>query len=114
MNENTTTGQAGIIGGDNEYETDCADCDNDGLPDRIALRIGLATDADGNGIPDDCAEPPCPEDLTNDGAVNGADLTTLLAFWGACGTPCLGDIDQSGTVDGQDLTRLLAAWGSCL
>ena len=51
--------------------------------------------------------PASPADLNGDGAVNGLDLTALLANWGGSGT---GDINQSGEVNGVDLTALLAAW----
>ena len=58
------------------------------------------------------AGPECPADLTGDGLVDGADLTSLLGAWGASGSSA--DLDGSGTVDGGDLTILLGAWGSCL
>ena len=48
-----------------------------------------------------------PEDLNDDGFVNGQDLTIVLANWGGSG---VGDIDGSGQVDGKDLTLVLAAW----
>jgi enterochelin esterase-like enzyme len=53
-----------------------------------------------------------PADLDGSGAVNGADLSILLAAWGTCGdgTPCPADLDGDGTVNGADLTLLLAAW----
>ena len=49
----------------------------------------------------------CPQDLTQDGIVGGADLATLLGTWGQSGC---GDFDSSGTVDGADLATLLAVW----
>jgi len=52
----------------------------------------------------------CPEDLNNDGQVNGADLGLLLASWGG---PGLGDLNADNIVNGADLGLLLAAWGSC-
>jgi hypothetical protein len=52
----------------------------------------------------------CPADLTGDGTVDGADLSTLLSGWGGSGS---GDIDGSGTVNAADLTALLGAWGVC-
>ena len=58
--------------------------------------------------------PQCPADLNGDGTVNGADLGTMLAAWGACaGAQCPGDLNGSGTIDGADLGALLAAWGGC-
>jgi hypothetical protein len=52
---------------------------------------------------------PCPADLNDDGQVNAADLTVLLASWGGAG----GDLNASGSTDAADLTILLAAWGPC-
>lgn len=51
-------------------------------------------------------------DLTNDGKVNGADLTVLLALWGNCGGAfgCNADLNGDLVVDGFDLAVLLAAW----
>jgi hypothetical protein len=53
---------------------------------------------------------PCPADLNDDGAVDGADLGALLASWGQPGPA---DLDGNGVVDGIDLGSLLAAWGPC-
>jgi hypothetical protein len=55
------------------------------------------------------ATPSCPADTNDDGLVDGADLTSVLAGWG---TPS-GDLDHDGTTNGTDLTVLLAAWGAC-
>ena len=49
-----------------------------------------------------------PEDLNNDGTVDGGDLGILLANWGQPGAT---DLNGDGTTDGGDLGRLLAAWG---
>lgn len=53
-------------------------------------------------------------DLTGDGNVNAADLTTLLAAWGPCtpGAACPCDLDGNGNVNGQDLAFLVASWTS--
>ena len=48
-----------------------------------------------------------PGDLTGDGAVNGADLASLLAAWGGSGAA---DLDGSGSIDAADLALVLAAW----
>lgn len=58
----------------------------------------------------------CPTDLNCDGIVDGADLSTLLASWGACppGGPCPADFNGNGSVDGADLATLLATWGPCV
>ena len=56
----------------------------------------------------------CPQDLTGDGTVNGADLAALFNAWGACGGgACAPDFDASGSIDGDDLALLLSAWGDC-
>lgn len=54
--------------------------------------------------------PACPADVTGDGAVDGADLATLLGNWA---NPGVADFDRSGAVDGADLATLLGAWGPC-
>ena len=58
-------------------------------------------------------EPSRLADINGDGAVNGLDLTALLAAWGNCpsGSACPADLDGSGAVDGLDLTAMLADWG---
>lgn len=50
-------------------------------------------------------------DIDCSGAVDGADLGTLLANWGPCSGSCGSDLDGSGEVDGADLGILLANWG---
>ena len=55
-----------------------------------------------------CAPPCVPADLNCSGAVDGADLASLLNNWGGTGT---GDIDGNGTVNGADLAALLNSWG---
>lgn len=53
--------------------------------------------------------PVCVGDFNDSGAVDGADLGFLLAFWGLPG----GDLDGDGTTSGADLGLLLANWGGC-
>ena len=56
----------------------------------------------------------CAGDLNGDGIVDGADLATLLALWGACGDEfCSADLNLDGQVNGADLASLLAVWGPC-
>lgn len=47
-------------------------------------------------------------DFTGDGAVDGADLTVLLAAWGSSGSSA--DLNGDGIVGGADLALLLGAW----
>jgi hypothetical protein len=54
--------------------------------------------------------PPCPEDLSGDGAVDGVDLGVLLGSWGL---PGAADLNADGFVDGIDLGLLLGNWGLC-
>lgn len=49
-------------------------------------------------------------DFNCDGLVDGADLGTLLGFWGPCPAPCPADLDGDGEVDGADLGVLLGRW----
>jgi hypothetical protein len=51
----------------------------------------------------------CPADLTDDGAIDGADLGLLLGAWGSA----QGDLTGDGVTDGADLGLLLGAWGAC-
>ena len=55
----------------------------------------------------------CEGDLNEDGFVDGADLTILLAAWDT-NNP-VADLNGDGNVGGADLTILLAAWapGGC-
>ena len=99
----------------------CADniCGDDASVTFLALegqafliRVGSPVDGDeGQGsLFVDC-EPiggnPCPEDLNDDGTINGADLGLLLAAWGTDGA----DINDDGNTNGADLGLLLSAWG---
>jgi trimeric autotransporter adhesin len=55
----------------------------------------------------------CVGDVDGNGAVDGADLATLLGLWGVvpAGTPA--DIDGNGVIDGADLAAMLGGWGGC-
>jgi predicted outer membrane repeat protein len=78
---------------------------------------GIVTDLGGACISNNCGDcpvaPMCPADLDADGAVGAADLSTMLASWGACGKACAADIDGDGLVNAADLSALLVAWGVC-
>ncbi len=89
------------------------DCNQNGVIDVCDILDGVAQDANGNGIPDDCE--PCPADLDGNGSVGPGDLAIVLASWsvgGGC-SDCSGDLDGDGVVGAGDLTALLAAWGPC-
>jgi len=59
----------------------------------------------------------CTGDLNNDGFVNGADLGTLLSWWGPVVTAnpvsvaC--DLDSNSLINGADLGLVLSNWGVC-
>jgi hypothetical protein len=52
-------------------------------------------------------------DLDGDGDVDGFDLASLLAAWGACpkSGSCAADLNDDGVVNGFDLAMLLSEWG---
>lgn len=56
--------------------------------------------------------PYAPEDINQDGSVNAADLSILLAAWGACSDcdGCPADLNGDCLVGAPDLSLLLAAW----
>jgi subtilisin-like proprotein convertase family protein len=72
------------------------------------LRLEVATDCNGDGVPDDCS---CQGDLDGDGVVGGADLAALLGFWGTNDPGA--DLDGDELVGGADLSTLLGNWGLC-
>jgi formylglycine-generating enzyme required for sulfatase activity len=58
----------------------------------------------------------CTGDIVGDGRVDGADLGTLLAYWGPRTNATFSiasDLDNDGQIDGADLGILLANWGTC-
>jgi predicted outer membrane repeat protein len=92
----------------NDFESDC---DNDSIPDAIALLVAPNSDLNQDGIPDACQ---CPADFIADGTVNAADLGVMLNFWGTDGSGYPGvDLDNDGIVGAADLATLLSAWGPC-
>ncbi len=82
--------------------------------------IGIATDLttiSGTqhatvAAPPSCT-PPCPADINGSGAIDTADLTVLLGFFGSSVTPGTnGDVNGDGSVNTTDLTLLLAGFGT--
>ena len=75
---------------------------------------GSWIDGGGNQFYPKGCTPPCPADIVDDGFVNGADLATVLVYWGTNGSQFPGvDIDGNAVVNGADLAAVLAAWGQC-
>jgi predicted outer membrane repeat protein len=85
------------------------DCDANGLIDSCEITASAGLDKNGNGKLDSCEL--ARGDLNLDGAVNAADLSLLLNFWGFVNPP-VGDLNGDGSVGGADLAALLNAWGT--
>ena len=56
---------------------------------------------------------PCIGDINSDGAVDSADLGSLLSAWGSFGKNIPEDLNGDFEVDSGDLGVLLSAWGGC-
>ena len=100
---------AGILGEVCLVLDTAPDCNLNGIPDQSDIASGNSLDANGDGVPDECA---CPGDLNGSGNVNGADLAIVLGSWGACGG-CPGDTNSDGVVDAADIAVVLGGWGLC-
>jgi formylglycine-generating enzyme required for sulfatase activity len=101
-----------------------ADCNSDGIVDYGQILAGQLPDANANGVPDGCecntfSDLPacrCVGDIVEDRIVNGADLGTLLSYWGprtSGSFSIASDLNDNGTIDGADLGMLLSNWGEC-
>jgi hypothetical protein len=56
----------------------------------------------------------CAADVIENGVVDGADLSAVLAVWGTDGGLYpRADTNGDGVVDGQDLATVLGGWGPC-
>lgn len=87
------------------------DCDGNGIADVLEIADGTAGDVDLDGIPDRCQ---CTADVIENGVVDGADLSAVLAVWGTDGGLYpRADTNGDGVVDGQDLATVLGGWGPC-
>jgi formylglycine-generating enzyme required for sulfatase activity len=110
----------GLVGAILEWS---ADCNSDGIVDYGQILAGTLADTNANGVPDSCecaANPGLPAccigDIVADRVVNGADLGTLLAYWGPRTSGAFSiasDLNNDGRIDGSDLGILLAYWGAC-
>ncbi|MCP3902685.1 MAG: DUF11 domain-containing protein [Planctomycetes bacterium] len=59
--------------------------------------------------------PPCPADLSGNGAVDFADILAIISEWGVCETPttCPWDLSGNDLVDFADILQVIANWGPC-
>lgn len=74
----------------------------------LADRAAAAAFLRGLLVPEACAG-----DVNDDGSVNGADLSVLLAGFGTCVVNGVGaDLNGDGAINGADLSVLLANFGS--
>ncbi len=95
------------------------DCNNNGVSDACDIATRASSDANADGVPDDCQPNSCPrggcENLDiagNDCVINLGDLGLLLANFNREGWDIAGDSDIDGDVDLADLGAMLAAWGA--
>ena len=95
------------------------DCNNNGVSDACDIATGSSSDANSDGVPDDCQPNSCPRggcenlDIAGDDCViDLGDLGLLLANFNREGWDIAGDSDIDGDVDLADLGAMLAAWGS--
>jgi glucose/arabinose dehydrogenase len=93
--------------------TTLVDCNSNAAADSCDIASGTSADANGDGIPDECQQPPCPADFNQDGGVDGADVEVFYIAWEAS-TP-EADVNQDGGVDGADVEYFFIAWerGGC-
>ncbi|MFM7481315.1 MAG: di-heme oxidoredictase family protein [Planctomycetota bacterium] len=90
------------------FDGEAEDCNNNGFADLRDIALGVSQDSNSDGVPDECTN--CLADLDRNGAIEGADLTLVLAGWGSPGNS---DVNGDGTTNGTDLSLVLAAWGPC-
>ena len=93
-----------------DLASDAPDCDGDLIPDACEIALGLSSDANMNGIPDEC-EPLPAGDLNADGSVDLADLSILRAHLGMASDARRqdGDLDRDGRVGLSDLEAFFDA-----
>jgi hypothetical protein len=90
------------------------------LTGTVSVRV-IATDNPNNSVTEagldefsitvtECVSAPaCPADINGDGAIDAADLATLLSSWGSPKN----DLDGDGVVAASDLATMLSSWGAC-
>jgi hypothetical protein len=87
--------------------------------DTVHLSGGPGTDTDGYAlvsrriIERAIRHSRCPEDVNDDGAVDGMDLSIVLGGWGVPGWGSGADFNGDDLVDGRDLGAVFGMWGAC-
>ena len=90
------------------YDGEIADCNANGVPDLLDILTGAGTDSDNDGELDDCF---CLGDADGNGTVDGGDIAAVLGYWNTNHPPV--DLNEDGIINGADLTIVLAGWGPC-
>jgi hypothetical protein len=92
-----------------------ADCNANGIVDSDDISSGRSSDANGNGVPDECDPTDCAGDINGDGTIDLSDLAALLSAFGmSTGDPGYNpdaDLDSNGSIDLADLAALLSVFG---
>jgi hypothetical protein len=80
------------------------DCNGNGVPDEVDIRMGGSQDGNGDGVPDECAA--CVADWDDSGGVDGDDMIAFFTDWdrGA------GDVNGDLATDGDDTIMFLGLW----
>ncbi len=83
----------------------CGDCNDDGVPDAVAILLGMSNDCNNDGIPDDCQGIPWPCDVekmrfgdpNGDGSTNIADAVAMLGYlFSGAALNCVAAMDVNG------------------
>ncbi|NBX26379.1 MAG: hypothetical protein EBQ99_10110, partial [Planctomycetes bacterium] len=89
------------------------DCNGNGTHDAIDIALGIESDCNTNGVPDDCESV---QDCNGNGVGDGCDIASGTSNdLNDNGIPdeceCPGDVDGNASVDIDDLIAILLAWG---
>lgn len=89
------------------------DCNNNGRFDYCDIQVfHTSTDANGDGIPDDCVSLMCRTDVDQSGVVDAVDVATFIQWWAddlIHGTH-RADFNLDGLVNPADVAFFIAVW----
>ena len=97
-----------VVGGDHDWPGTFGNMDN--VSHELIWDALSAHDMNGKIICSDESEG-CPEDVNADGAVNVADVLSVLSDFG-CSSNCTDDVNGDSAVNVTDILMLLAAFGN--